>query len=245
VKNSNSITYFDENAGKFSDMTHNRPEFQERYRVFSYYLDKYKVKNGEFMDLGAGNGEITSMLLKYGKTVAIDGSENMVNHLSERFNYELNNNLLNVFKYSLPLPNEFIKKNSNKYDIVVLSSVIEYIENDLELLKQISNLLTANGKLIISYPNYSSLYRKIEKHIIRYIKRGSYLNFVKRFYTLRDLVFLSRETNLELIENSFFSLPNYKIFSIFLKRKRPAFISTLGIAIFYKNVNDNKNNEIL
>ena len=232
-----AIKYFNDKTDDFSFMTKSRPEFWERYSVFQFYIEKYKLENAVYLDLGAGNGMITDILKKYGYTVAIDGSESMVELLMQRNKEELNNNKLSVYNYTLPLPDNFVLNNLNKYGIIVLSSVIEYIEKDDLLLKQISSMLKNNGVLIMSYPNIYSIYRILEKYFIKYFRRKSYLSVVKKFYSLNDIKNISEKYNLKILESTYFSLPYHKYTKKLFKHKRPKILSTLGIVIITKNSN--------
>jgi 2-polyprenyl-3-methyl-5-hydroxy-6-metoxy-1,4-benzoquinol methylase len=56
---------------------------------------------------------------------------------------------------------EFADKNVGKFDIVIMSQVIEHLPDPFHALNQISKILKRDGKVRISCPNYKSFYRSI------------------------------------------------------------------------------------
>jgi SAM-dependent methyltransferase len=47
--------------------------------------------------------------------------------------------------------------------LIVMSSVIEYIEDDEEMLRQCARLLAAGGHLLASFPNRRSVYWRLQR----------------------------------------------------------------------------------
>ncbi len=129
-----------------------------------------------------------------------------------------------------------IKKIDNKYDLIVLTDVIEHVKNDRELLSSITDRLNSKGFIFITVPAYQFLYSSKDvqlKHYRRYdrnslisiipndleIIKTSYLNFFL-FIPLASIIMIFK-----LLNKSFSNLseetPNkvvnfflYKIFSI-------------------------------
>lgn len=64
-----------------------------------------------------------------------------------------------------------------RFDMVVMSSVVEWLEDPKKSPGVLSKLLMPGGVLLVSYPNSRSIVRVIEKHIVRPLKSA-----VRRFH---------------------------------------------------------------
>lgn len=58
----------------------------------------------------------------------------------------------------LPYPDDF-------FDTVILSDVIEHMENDVEILKEMHRILKNGGRVIITVPAFSFLYSEYDKSL--------------------------------------------------------------------------------
>jgi 2-polyprenyl-3-methyl-5-hydroxy-6-metoxy-1,4-benzoquinol methylase len=131
------------------------------------------------LDLGCGSGIFSQYLAQKGSTVlGIDGSEKMID-LCKKSNIPTLSNL-NYQLETLPFEDDFLE--SNQFDTIISSSVIEYIEQDTLLLQQIYYLLKPKGIIIISFPNERSIYRKTERLFFKMTGKPAYYKFVKRLY---------------------------------------------------------------
>lgn len=99
-----------------------------------------KHLKGDILEVGAGIGNFTSKLAKYGKITAIDYDPNYKN---------ANYGDIEKGKY-------FFEKKS--FDTIVCMNVLEHIENDSKALKNMFNLLRSGGKLILLVPAFPSAY---------------------------------------------------------------------------------------
>ena len=78
----------------------------------------------------------------------------MSKHASD---YSKNNSNLNIINQSI----KEYSKNNKKYDIIIMTDVIEHSDKPFELLSLIEKSLNKNGKLILSTFNFDSLFSKI------------------------------------------------------------------------------------
>lgn len=110
------------------------------------------LKDGHILDVGCADGVMVKELSKYYKKfTAIDGSQEIINKARGL-------KLPNVnFVYTL-----FEDFNpEEKFDSIILSDILEHIENPVQLLKRAKSWLKDNGVILIISPNSNSLHRQI------------------------------------------------------------------------------------
>jgi SAM-dependent methyltransferase len=110
---------------------------------------------GEILEVGAGIGNFTSKLSKYGKVTAIDYNPNY-----ENANY----GDIEKGKYFF---------GDKKFDSIVCMNVLEHIKDDKKALSNMFNLLKPGGKIILLVPAHKWAYGRMDKelgHFRRYTK---------------------------------------------------------------------------
>ena len=125
---------------------YNRIADQKRVDFIADVLRQSLPVNGKILDVGCGNGVISSHLGRLGFNVlGIDVSEKTIE----------------MAKAIEPMPNvSFMKKSAEelvasgqKYDAVICSEVLEHLHDPGALLKVLHETLADNGKLIVTVPN--------------------------------------------------------------------------------------------
>ena len=124
----------------------------------------FTKSNDKVLSVGCGDGTIAkgvSDAVK--KVVAIDISQQAIN-VAKKFN-----NSLNIF---------YVKKNiedfnpEEKLNIALLFEVVEHLFQPKEVLSKIYNILSDEGIILISTPNYDRATRKVKKlPIINFIRK--------------------------------------------------------------------------
>ncbi|MEI6576786.1 MAG: class I SAM-dependent methyltransferase [Bacteroidota bacterium] len=107
-------------------------------------------KLAKILEIGSGLGYLTYSLIraKY-NVIGLDISHTAVMNAINRFgDYFICEDLFN-----------YAKLHSESFDIVILTEVIEHIDNPIDFLESINMLLKPNGRIIITTPN-KSLYPK-------------------------------------------------------------------------------------
>lgn len=121
------------------------------------FIEKYA--EGDCLEVGAGNGEISKHLIdKNHKVVATDISQKMVKVIKEK---------LKIKAYVCDA--EKLPFDNNSFDTVVAAEVIYYLDHPEKFIKEARRVLRKNGSLIISsaskiteyYDDVRSLLRKI------------------------------------------------------------------------------------
>lgn len=132
---SNSNIDWNEHAAYWDDYKDAREYTKQTLGILSERLD---LTNLCILDFGCGTGILTEHMAKKAKQiVAIDTSEKMIEVLA-------NKNLKNVVTINDELSKDTIEKHtvfSNKFDLVVASSVCAFLPNYKEVLKLIKSLL--------------------------------------------------------------------------------------------------------
>jgi SAM-dependent methyltransferase len=205
------------------------------------------------LEVGAGIGNFTNLLVNNYKVTAIDIERKYVGQLKKKFGGRLKVGFGDIekgeyfFKNHLPavrLSSPSKSGRQEKFDSVVCLNVLEHIEFDKKALKNIQKLLKPSGKLILLVPAHKFLYSDFDKelgHFRRYAKNEIEeklleigmekveLKFLNWWAAIGWFVFLKlgRKTRLPRVEVSVFD----KIGRIFLFPEK--FISPpFGLSIF-------------
>lgn len=122
-------------------------------------INKKKVK---ILDVASGTGFVASKVEQKGyQLVVSDRSKTALRILRKKFKTVL----------SIDLPESI--KTREKFDVILVLDVLEYIENDYLALRNIKKLLKKNGVIIITVPAFEFLWSQKDirvEHKRRYIK---------------------------------------------------------------------------
>lgn len=104
------------------------------------------VKDQKVLDFGGGTGVVTHALLENGNSVVyLDHSQDASNSAVTKFS--------NYPNFTLLLPENLLACENKSFDLVVLSHVLEHVEDRASLLEQLREL---TRKIHIEVPDYSS-----------------------------------------------------------------------------------------
>jgi len=149
------------------------------------------LDRASILDYGCGSGDITFPMLQSGHSVTgVDIAEGMIRKATERaeqsgFTARASYHHLDDVVLS--------KISSETFDVVVCSSVLEYVEDDRSLLRMFHDILRDGGFLLVSVPDRKSLYCKLDKWMYankRFLPRFipveklGYLDIQKRQYDI-------------------------------------------------------------
>jgi 2-polyprenyl-3-methyl-5-hydroxy-6-metoxy-1,4-benzoquinol methylase len=138
----------------------NLDQYVTNYTDFNDWLmrQRYALLRRHFhgttcLEFGSATGEGTAFLLEHFESVvAVDGSEQAVTGLRERFPTERLEVVCSYFE-------EFDA--DCRFDTIVLAHVLEHVEDPHTVLMVARRLLAPDGVLIIDVPNGMSLHRQI------------------------------------------------------------------------------------
>jgi len=224
-----AIEFHSEISKRFDDHYYRSSLFNERVIVWVNLINKYLQNGDTVLDAGCGTGIFSFFMAEKGnKVTGIDGAKEMISLCQKRKNNYTN---IDIAFYNEIMP--FEGKLNGKYDFIISSSVLEYVNNYESCIKDFKSLLNSNGILIISMPNKNSLYRKLEKMLYAIIKRPAYFRYVKNMSTVGELNALMKSNGFEVIENKLYSSGSYlnKIFERFIPRE---YSSSLFLGVYKK-----------
>lgn len=105
------------------------------------------------IELGCGDGGGTKILLKhFDKVTAVDGSKIMLDKLRKQIKSKKLTIIHSYFE-NLNL--------SGKFDTIMMSHILEHVDNPVEILKIGRRLAHKKSKIIIAVPNALSLHRQV------------------------------------------------------------------------------------
>jgi len=106
------------------------------------------------IDIGCGAGfMLDEFKRKIDITVGVEPSKKLANYAARNFNLKIVNEYFSVTT---------LKKLNRKFDAVILSHIIEHLENPIEFLTSVKSLLNKNGIIYLETPNILSWLAKIE-----------------------------------------------------------------------------------
>lgn len=177
-------------------------------------------KNSLVLDYGCGTGGILDFLSKDYQAYGADMSDLAINFCNKR-------NLTNILSISDLLSKPEFK---NKFKMVTILDVIEHIDDDDAVLKDIHSLLEDEGYLFVTVPAYQFLFgpydiltqhkrRYVKKHLAEVVTSAGYdvikISYFNTF--LSPLLILSRLISAKTGSDNDTDIPN-KFLNIILKQ---------------------------
>jgi 2-polyprenyl-3-methyl-5-hydroxy-6-metoxy-1,4-benzoquinol methylase len=165
------------------------------------FLIKYEVKKNfrlnygiRIADLGCGNGLISNELSKFGYVDAFDKDQSSLSIAKQN----------KVAGVKLFHKNIETLREKSVYDLVVCSEVLQYFQNDGEILKTISSILKPYGYLIITVPinkHFSTTFDKREK---------------SKRYVVKELMNTLHNNDFSIVKKRYWGFPLLNLFYKFM-----------------------------
>lgn len=187
---------FDENYLKF-------PDFRQRMTTFSRLFSKHLAGKSTVLDAGCGTGAMSFVLGELGlKVCGIDASAAMI----ERCNATKRSIGADNVQFQIGAIPQYLEMiGLEKFDGIVLSSVLEYLPELDRSLNLITERLREDGVLIVSLPNTQSLYQKFERIAYWLIKRPKYIQFVLNQFSASQFSNLMHAKGLKCLDVEYFA----------------------------------------
>jgi SAM-dependent methyltransferase len=174
---------------------------RERVVVWRKYLDKYVRPTDATYDLGCGSGMLTAELATRARLVtAIDGASGML-ETAEKHTRGLGLANIAYRQHTLPIADT---SQLPVADLVISSSVIEYLESLPAALDGIRALLRDDGLLIFSMSNANSISRALVRLIYRLTGKPEYFGFLRHFVTPQSMQGELARAQFDLLEYTYF-----------------------------------------
>lgn len=209
--------YHNNIKNKLFETAKSKMRYARSLSQFNFIKQTIDLKNKDICEIGAFDGLLLSLFKKNNNNV---------------FGYELNDDA-RVYakkKYDIDLKENFLESKS-KYDIIILSHVIEHFREPKEILIKIKSMLKENGFIYIEVPNSPMPNECSYNMIMRYLNTEHIVNFnmdnLIKFAESADLKIVRSEYNnynisidnenlrISLLEGSLPNFSNYFAFSLF------------------------------
>ncbi len=137
----------------------------DRLRRYNRYLwDQMRPWVGRrVLEVGSGTGGITRYLVNRELVLATDLRQAYRETLRRMFEAHPNVEVRELVLGEAPAPAEAENLRERRLDTVVCSNVLEHIEDDVLALRQIHDLLVADGRVVLVVPMLRSLYGTIDR----------------------------------------------------------------------------------
>ncbi|MEI0596810.1 class I SAM-dependent methyltransferase [Brachyspira pilosicoli] len=209
--------YHNNIKNKLFEIAKSKMRYARSLSQFNFIKQTIDLKNKDICEIGAFDGLLLSLFKKNNNNV---------------FGYELNDDA-RVYakkKYDIDLKENFLESKS-KYDIIILSHVIEHFREPKEILIKIKSMLKENGFIYIEVPNspmpnecsYNMLMRYLNtEHIVNFnmdnlikFAESADLKIVRTEYNNYNISIDNENLRISLLEGSLPNFSNYFAFSLF------------------------------
>lgn len=145
--------FFDAQVEGFSEQYSRKPCFIDRLQLFVEAVTSSTPKNARILDFGCGPGIIALSLAERGyNVVGLDGSTGMITKAQASTRKK---GLPNAEFRLMDAAN--LQLESEAFDAVVCSSVLEYVPDDIGLVRKLAGSLKPGGYLAVSVPHTASV----------------------------------------------------------------------------------------
>jgi SAM-dependent methyltransferase len=210
-------------------------ERKERFlEVARLALERSAADRPVCLDLGCGPGAISLALAGLGfDTIGVDSSAEMVELATKAATESDEGNGRCTFE-CMDL-GAFLEEFSGEADLIVSSSVFEYLEDPTRTLELVARRLRAGGTFATSVPNVRSIYRWVEPALIlRKPRAGRYRREWRNRMRARALIKEARVFGLGHAQTSYFGQIVIKERPVFARFTRCPFIGTMTLVVLVR-----------
>ena len=221
----NAIDFHGAIATQFDSKYESSVAFGERFRIWIALFRRYVRPGDCVLDLGCGSGIFSQYLAGMNCYVTgIDGSAEMIDLCNRK-------KASAYVRYSVELLPLSSPADYTNQDVVVASSLLEYIDDLEPMLQQIRAMLRPDGLLIVSMPNRLSLYRRIERILFGLTGRPRYFAHIRQVADLATFNHQLTRLGYATVETMYFS--SYDPLSNLLKWVLPKrYVNNLFVGVY-------------
>jgi SAM-dependent methyltransferase len=209
VPTADSVRFFERDGAAYRREVGASEVFAERFLLFDLHIARARARFAEaphYIDLGCGPGTLLQSAARRGyRCVGIDGSKRMLQAAAvatQGFGAEVE-----LVHSELPLPAQLLERLRGSAQVVVASSVIEYLDDERAFANQVATLLAPGGIALVSFPNRNSLYRRAQSLLPSRLQ-APYLSVQHRQHDRRAAASLLEAAGLSVQEVRYFGIPD-------------------------------------
>jgi SAM-dependent methyltransferase len=191
------ISYTKDGHNLIKESEKNSFWFKHRRECILIIAKKFKINF--LLDVGGGNGHISSFLIKQKVEYLLlePGTQAINNAIAEKVKTVINCSLKEA------------KFENDSIPTIGLFDVLEHIEDDIAFLEEIHRVLKVDGRLLLTVPAHMILFSNFDKEVGHF-----------RRYSLNNLVTKLRKTGFEIEYRTYFFLPLLFPMIIFRKLRK-------------------------
>lgn len=162
--------------------------FTARRRIIASIIETLRLPNdARILEIGSGTGGNLKMLSRFGKVSAVemDATARAIAEKKTHSLFDIRNGYC---------PTDMPFESYEKFDLICLFDVLEHIEDDVATLACLKELLTINGRVLVTVPAYRWLWSAHDKFLHH-----------KRRYSSRELKTKLDETGFSVEKISHFN----------------------------------------
>lgn len=164
--------------------------FLQKKRFVAIQKFLKKIKYQRILDYGCGDGKLIKFLKKNVKYTGLDINRELIINNKKRY----------------PKANFLNKLGNKKFDVIVLSAVIEHAPDPLKLLRSLKkNLNNKQSIIIITTPNkYFDIFHRIGSFFKIFSQEAADEHNV--MFSKRDIYIYAKQTSYEVVKFNYFLL---------------------------------------
>jgi len=226
-----AVGFFSDRARQFHANYQNAGEFAERLEVWDDILGRLVTPGGLALDMGCGSGVFSFKLAALGsRVVGVDGATEMIAFCESQ---RKERHLDNVRFVQGTLPNVDDSELTNA-DLVISSSVVEYVADLDATLGLFARVLKPNAPLVLSMPNALSVSRNHQRLKFRLTGQPEVYRHIRHFTMPRSLAARAKKHGL-LLEETHYYAHLTRIAQLARAVKLPEFLTAdLFVCVFRK-----------
>lgn len=227
-----AVGHFGQRAEAWSEL-YRKASFEDRKYLFATLSSRYFVPGKNVLDYGCGTGNLSCALAEQGLFVTgVDASVEMIRIAKEN----------ELFLDRQP---EFFHIDPNtwfdgtrSFEGIICSSVLEYIDDDKKMLRNLSAIISKGDVLLISVPNSNSIVGKLQDIVVKFRRRffpsmeKIDVQFARKRYSVEWLRDVAQQAGFQVEDTLYFELPKVGKWAIGLSRFR--FLGVMMLAVCKK-----------
>ena len=154
----NKFDYNSINPGYYDRIFHQRKGIQSKWHHLKFsHVQSLLGDYGDHLDIGCGPGTFIGLLDENKRSIGVDVSALQIAYANQHYGTP-------VHKFVPVTDNEPLPFSEESFDVITIIEVIEHLSWPviITMLKKAYQLLKKEGRLIITTPNYRSLWPVIE-----------------------------------------------------------------------------------